>query len=165
MSAAKEAAEQARGAFIQAKDGLVHALTTTPDDRVNWSPSDTARSPLRVAGHAAIAVGSMLGNLKGDTFAIPNSTEAERFFRESDARFKSREEVIELLDSNGQAYQSWLDELTEERLDSPMVLPFGMGTIPVSLGITFMALHLQWHTAQINYIQTIYGDHDWHLGF
>jgi len=165
MSVAKEAAEQARSAFMEAKDGLVQALATTPDDRVDWSPSATARSPLRVAGHAAIALGSMLGNLKGDTFAIPNSEGAERFFRESDARFKSREEVLDLLDANSQAYLSWLDELTEERLNSPMELPFGMGTIPVSLGITFMALHLQWHTAQINYIQTIYGDHDWHLGF
>lgn len=155
--------ERAKAEFIQATGGLKHALATTPDDRINWSPSATSRTPLQVASHAAISVGDMLGNLKGDTFAIPTTGEAERFHRERDSKIKTREEALRLLDENQRAYFEWLDDLTPERLDSPMNLPFGMGAMPTRIGIEVMALHVNWHTAQINYIQTIYGDQDWHL--
>ncbi|MBC8065541.1 MAG: DinB family protein, partial [Chlorobia bacterium] len=94
---------------------------------------------------------------------IPTTEEAERFHRERDSKFSTREAVLQLLEQNQAAYFDWLDDLTPERLDSPMNLPFGMGAMPTSIGIAVMSTHLMWHTAQINYIQTVYGDHDWHL--
>jgi hypothetical protein len=35
--------------------------------------------------------------------------------------------------------------------------------VSASVMLPFMASHINWHTAQIHYTQTIYGDQDWHL--
>ena len=36
-------------------------------------------------------------------------------------------------------------------------------TVPMSAGVTFAAYHTHGHVAQMDYIQTIYGDQDWHM--
>lgn len=153
--------EQAKADFLQAQQGLIRALDKTPPERQKWSPSDTARSPLEVAAHAAFAVGSMLDNLTGDTFAIPTTAEADVYFREAEQTLDSRDKVVECLERNGQAYLEWLDTVTPEILAAQMKVPFGFGEVPMTAGISFMAAHLNWHAAQIHYIQTIYGDRDW----
>jgi hypothetical protein len=33
----------------------------------------------------------------------------------------------------------------------------------MAMAITFPADHMRGHTAQIDYLQTIWGDHDWHM--
>lgn len=159
----QERIEQAKAEFTHARHRLVKTLETTPDDRLNWSPSPTSRTPIQIAAHGAAAVGNMLGNMDGRTFAVPTTAEADRGFREWEQQFTDRDQVIELLDKNTAEYFAWLDGLTEERMAQPMVLPFGFGSMPVLAGIPFMALHLMTHVAQMEYIQTIYGDHDWHL--
>jgi uncharacterized damage-inducible protein DinB len=150
--------ERAKGAFLNAKHGLLRALETTPDDRLNWRPSETARSPLHVAGHAAFAIDSMLGNMTGNTFPLETTDLAETYFRDLEQAFTSRGQVTELLESNSKKYLDWLDQLDDPQLESMFVLPFGMGSAKTADGLDFMALHLMWHTAQIQYIQTIYGD-------
>lgn len=154
---------QYKAEFEQAVRGVKHALATTPENLLTWSPSKTSRSPLQVAAHIAIGGRDMLGNLTGNTFAIQTTEEAEKFHRERDSKVETLAECNELLDALVTDYSKWLDGLTESSLNEMMKLPFGMGEIPVGLGITFMPFHVHWHTAQINYIQTIYGDHDWHM--
>ena len=55
----------------------------------------------------------------------------------------------------------FVNALTPEMLASTVHLPFGV--IPMSVAITVMADHMRGHSAQIDYVRTIYGDHDWHL--
>ena len=155
--------DQFKGEFNQAIAGLKHGLATTPDDRLDWAPSPTARTPLQIAAHIAIGGKDMLGNLTGKTFPIPTPEEAERYHRQRDGHPRSKSEVFLLLDDFTVEYSKWLDQLDESLLDSLMDLPFNMGQVPVRFGISMMPFHVQWHTAQIHYIQTIYGDHDWHL--
>lgn len=153
----------ARNSFIAAKQGLMHALATTAVDRLDWSPSSTSRSPLRIAAHAALAVEYMLGNMTGDTFTITNTADADQYFLESERRLETIAQVEAELNANSDAYISWLGGLDPDALDALAPMPFGMGEVPMRLAISFMPAHLQWHTAQIFYIQTIYGDRDWHL--
>lgn len=159
----QEKIDQYKTEFSQAIGGAKHALATTPENLLTWSPSKTARSALQVGAHIAIGGRDMLGNLTGDTFPIDTTEEAEKFHRERDSKVETLAECNELLDALTADYFKWLDGLTEESLSLLMKLPFGMGEIPVGMGITFMPVHVNWHTAQINYIQTIYGDHDWHM--
>jgi hypothetical protein len=159
----QEVIDRAKAEFLQAKGGLFRALDTTADDRINWSPSETARSPLHIVAHAGIGGRAMLGNLKGDTFSIPTTEEAHRYFRGTEMEYTSRDQVERLWDGLVRDYFAWLDQLTSECLESMMDLPFGLGSMPISMGIAVMAMHINWHTAQIHYIQTIYGDYDSHL--
>lgn len=155
--------DQAKADFHHARTGLVRALLTTPDDRLGWSPSATARTPLEIGAHAAIAIEAMLGNLDDRPFPQPTTAAADAWFREAERAYATRDLVVQLLERNGASYEAWLDRLDEDRLATDIVLPFGMGSCPRRVAIGFMPLHLIWHTAQIDYVQTIYGDRETHL--
>lgn len=159
----KDPIQSARAEFLQAKGGLLHALSNTPDDRLNWSPSPTARSPLHQVVHAARSIGNIHGFLDGKPFTVPTPAEADRGFREFENGITRREEAISLLESHADAFIAFLDALEPERLGTMVTTPFGMGDVPTETAITFPAMHTRWHHAQIDYIQTIYGDQDWHM--
>lgn len=155
--------DQVKNEFLQAKAGLLHALSTTPDDRLNWSPSATARSPLHQVVHSAQSIGHIHGFLQGKTFDVPTPEEADRGFRAFEAEFSRREEAVRLLEEKADAFVAWLEALEPEQLGSLVTTPFGMGQVPTEIAITFPAMHTRWHQAQIDYTQTIYGDLDWHM--
>jgi hypothetical protein len=41
----------------QLNERLLRNLAKTPDDRLNWSPSPTARTPLHLVAHCAFSLG------------------------------------------------------------------------------------------------------------
>jgi hypothetical protein len=159
----REAIEEGKASFLRAKDRLVRALANTPDDRLNWSPSPSARSPLHVAAHSADAIRNIHNMLDGRPFPVPTSDEADVGFREWEKQFTTREQVTALLDEVSDAYVAWLDALGPSRLDDRCQLPFGLGFAPLRMVLSAQAAHLDSHTPQIEYIQTIYGDRDWHM--
>lgn len=162
MNAHQEVIEHARTNFLQSKGLLFHALSTTPDDRLNWSPSPTARTPIQQAAHAAESLKGILEVLNGRTLPFQNTTEADKSFRERERQFTAREPVLGLLEENSAEYVQWLEALTPQDLNSTVELSFGLGTKCLTEALSFAPSHLGWHAAQINYIQTTYGDRDWH---
>jgi hypothetical protein len=158
-----EAIERAKAEFLGAKGRLMHALATTPDERLNWSPSPTARTPIQQVAHAAIAIKNLNDTLDGRTFPVPVGNVADAGFRQEERAFTTREEVIDLLEGHSAAYVAWLDGLTPDRLDSMVTLPFGPGQLPMRECLAFPPMHTVVHAGQIQYIQTIYGDRDWHM--
>lgn len=158
-----ETINQAKAEYLQAKDRITHALLNTPDDRINWSPAPSARTPVQLVAHAAQAMAFIHQQLDGTPFEIPTTAEADRSFRDWEQQFCTREQALDVLERNGAAYVAWLDALTPERLQDNVKMPFGLGYAPVEIGLKFVPAHTHGHAAQIDYIQTIYGDQDWHL--
>jgi hypothetical protein len=155
--------QNAKAEFLQTKAGILHALSTTPDDRLTWKPSPTARPILHQVVHAARSIGNIHGFIDGRPFTVPTPEEADKGFREFEKDFTRREQAVSLLEQNADAFVAFLDALEPERLKAMVATPFGMGDVPTGLAITFPAMHTRWHQAQIDYIQTIYGDLDWHM--
>ncbi len=158
----KETVEAAKAEFTRAKDRLARALETTPDDKINWSPSETARTPIAQVAHGAMSIKGMQGWLAGEPFPFKDMAELDAYCREQEAGFSTREQVNELLETNSQGYLDYLDAMTPEHFNSN--LETGMGSFPMASAITFPADHLRAHASQIDYIQTIYGDRDMHMG-
>ncbi|MDQ2687772.1 MAG: DinB family protein [Armatimonadota bacterium] len=154
--------EQAKAEFLRAKEAITQALATTPDDRINWSSAPTARTPIECVAHAAFVVKGLHGVLNGQPLAASDPVEADRGLREWEKQFHTRDAVLSLLEQNSADYVAWLDALTPERLASMVEMPFNSGPAPMIVGLTLIPGHMNWHTAQVNYIQTIYGDRDWH---
>ena len=154
---------QTKAEFIRAKDRITHTLATTPDDKLNWAPSATARTPIQQVAHAANGISGIQGMLVGKPFPFTSLSEFDAAMRADEKEYTSRDRVLSLLEQNSADYLTWLDTLTSERLASMAQLPFGPA-MPMSVCITFAADHLRQHVAQMGYIQTIYGDHDWHMG-
>ena len=152
---------QAKAEFLRAQERIAHALATTPDDRLHWSPSPTARTPIQNLGHAASMTAMLQGMLTGEPFPFAGIAEADAAARASEKQFTSREQVLEVLEQTSREYVAWLDTLTPEQLAAVVTTPFA--AVPLATGITWSAFHMHGHAAQIDYIQTIYGDHDWHI--
>lgn len=153
---------QAKAEFIRAKEQMTHALTTTPDDKLNWTPSATARTPIQQVAHVAMVVSSTQDLLSGKPFPYTNIAELDTAGRIAEKEFTTREQVVSLLEHNSAEYLAWLDTLTAEQLAS--TVPSIFGPIPMAVGINAPRNQISGHLAQMGYIQTIYGDHDWHMG-
>lgn len=163
MSTPSETIERAKAAYVHSKAQLCSAFANIPDERLNWSPSSTARTPIQIVAHAAEAVKFINEQLDGIPFQHKSTAEADAAFREWEGQFNSREQVIGLLEEISTRYLAWLDNLTPKRLESEVDLPFNLGTMSIASWLTAAPDHTRFHAAQLEYIQTIYSDRDWHL--
>jgi len=152
---------EAKAEFTRAKDRVARGLETTPDNKVNWSPSPSSRTPIEVVAHAAMSTTGIHCMLVGKPMPASNPSEMDSSSRASEKEYKTREQVIALLNQTSNDYLAWLDSLTPEQVSSTVNSDFG--SFPMAAAITFPADHLRGHAAQIDYIQTIYGDRDWHM--
>jgi hypothetical protein len=153
---------EAKAEFIRAKERMVRALATTPDDKINWSPGSCARTPLQQVAHGAMAISGIQDMIVGKPFPYAGIVEADAAWRAAEKEFTTRELVLGLLEQSSSDYLAWLDALTSEQLASTLQLPL-VGPFPMAAAITIAANHLRDHAVQIEYIQTIYGDLDWHI--
>lgn len=129
-----------------------------PDDKLNWTPAPTAKSPIRIAAHTALyasrfarmmreqklpVVGDLeewLAERDAEEIAITSRTEMEAVFR------RGTDDVIVALDS-----------LTAEAIASS--LDSGMGwSMPMTQLMKLPGWHATLHTGQIDYLQTCWGD-------
>jgi hypothetical protein len=152
--------QEAKAEFTRSTDRLTKALESTPDDKINWSPSPTSRTPVHQVAHAAMAIGGMQGMLQGKPFPFKDTADMDTTIRAEEKAFTTREQALELLETNKNAYLAYLDALTPEQLASNFDSP--MGSFPMTAAITFIADHNRSHASQIDYMQTIYGDMEWH---
>lgn len=154
--------QEAKAEFNRAKDRMLKCLETTPDDKANWSPSPTSRNAIQQVGHAASSINGMKDWFTGAPFPFNSMQELDDACREEEKGFTSKDQVTALLNQNADAYCTWLDSLTPEFLDSE--LNTGFGSFPMRSAITWPADHIRGHAAQMEYLQTIWGDRDWHMG-
>jgi hypothetical protein len=153
--------EEARAGYEQAKDELLTNFAKVPDDRVNWSPAPTARTPVEIVAHCAEAVGHLTEMMHGKPFGPPRTAEADRTFRENEKSFTSREQALTAFDQSSKTFLALLDSLDPADLDVMRPLPFGMGQAPMSVMVTLPAMHTRSHIPQLEYLQTCYGDRTW----
>src|SRR5438105_11988641 len=117
---AKQTINEAKAEFTRAKDRLVKDLKTTPDDKINWSPSPTSRTPIECMAHAAMAVEGIQGMLNGKPFPFSGVDELDQFSRQEEAKFKTRQQVLSMLEEKSNAYLDWLDSVTPEQFNSTL---------------------------------------------
>ena len=68
MTTMQDTLNQTKAEFLRAKERLCHTLATTPDERINWSPSPTARTPIQQVAHCAQSISGIQGMLAGKPF-------------------------------------------------------------------------------------------------
>jgi hypothetical protein len=158
----EEAVCEAKTEFKRSIQQAQRVLATTPDDRVNWSPSPTCRTPVHLVAHCAMVIDPITEALNNREIKFDNIAEMEKHNRFMEKEFTTREKAADFLTEKSNKYLSWMESLTDSDLKSTVTTPFG--PMPLSVAITLLAGHTRGHAAQAEYIQTIYGDHDWHMG-
>jgi hypothetical protein len=155
------AAEAAIAELDQVKGQMLRALEKTPDDRLAWSPSATSRTPLQLVAHSAYSLGFIRNMLDGRPYPVPTTDQADAGFMEMDSGIETREEAIKLLEEKAGALAAYLGDLQEEDMDRHVKLPFELGFAPMRYMLGVGAMHTRSHLAQLDYVQTVYGDRSW----
>jgi hypothetical protein len=144
----------------EALDRFLHDLSFVPADRLNWRPTPTAKSALEIAAHCAGYSGAFASIISAGKF--PGSR--EEFRGPILARIKSittLEEAETMLRKGIEDTIAALDAVKPEQIDAIIKAPHG--SPPFKFFLTLPAFHLENHGAQIDYLQTCWGDLEVHL--
>ncbi|BDI30098.1 hypothetical protein CCAX7_21490 [Capsulimonas corticalis] len=153
----QELIDRAKQNVAAARDQLLTTFSFVPDDKLNWSPSPSARTPLQIAAHCGSATATFAGLLRGEPWPLaPTAAEAAAQIRERDAKGCTREEAIQSIDASSKSLLAALEQATPEILGSTIWTAFG--EFPYAFAVTFPAEHISGHARQIDYLQTIWGD-------
>lgn len=154
--------ENAKSSAIASKDRFLRTFSFVPDDKLNWQPTPTGRSALQVAAHIGLGTESVEPWLRGIPLA---DTTVEEFFEDlkrKELQIRTRQEAIDLIESATAAACRALDAMTPEQIEGEIKTPFGM--FPAKMFVGLLAAHFTMHGGQIDYLQTLWGDLDPHMG-
>ena len=142
------------------RDQVLRTAQAVPDDKMNWKPLDNGRSVLDLLGDAAQAPIFATRMLTDPDFRPSR----EAFMQMAQERANwTREEAVEHLNRNTDAVIEAIGNTSEEKLAELLHLPMAGGlTLPLSAWIMMTYRAFIARMAQINYIQTLYGDFESH---
>lgn len=141
---------------------LERTAQSVPDDKWNWKPLDNGRTVLDLLGEAAQTPLLVVHLLQSPETFNPY----ELFPKLMQERTGwSREETFEKLRTNTQAALEAIRALPDEELEKPFTVPIGAKgdmTMPLAAWVLMAYRTFVSRFAQINYIQTLYGDFEFH---
>lgn len=142
---------------------LLHLLSFVPDDKLGWSPSPTSKSTLRLLTHVSRS-DRFFANVIGGTMpsAMPTVEEFFADLHKADPSVASRQDGMALLRESTTALLAAFDTVTAETVEASTSSP--VGDYPTSFWIGIAKEHRITHTGQLEYLQTIWGDLDNHMG-
>ena len=143
-----------------AMDRFLRVLSFVPADKLNWSPTPTAKSALEIAAHCAGYSGRFADIIYAGKFAWS----VEEFRGPIQSAIKSittLEEAETMLRKNIADTIAALDTVKPEQVGTMTASP--QGQTPFNFFLTLPAFHLENHLAQIDYLQTCWGDLEVHL--
>ncbi len=135
-----------------ARSRFLWALGHIPDDKLTYSPTPTAKSALQIASHVIAANGFFTSALTGGVVTGAPAMDV--------GEIASRQEAVERINASTDALLAAINALSPERLDAVIPTPFGDSSAAFFLGIA--GVHTFGHAAQLEYLQTCWGDLDFH---
>lgn len=152
-----EQIEEAKSATQEAKEHLLKVFSFVPDDKLNWTPGEPARTALWMVAHCGASNGAFATILSGKELSFSGTPEEiSEQIRNGGRDAKIREEVVKAVEDSTAAVLAALDTVTEERLASSPPTP--AGTFPFAIWMSIPADHMKTHAAQLDYLQTCWGD-------
>lgn len=155
------AIDQCKKTTLENKHRFETTLSFVPDDKIGFKPSDTARSALQLAAHVAFSNDSFAMIIRRE---MPTSGDLSEVFRkqqEAEAAITTRAEAIAKLEDSTNAVLAAIDTINDETIGVDVPTP--VFTAPMTFWMYLPARHLDNHAAQIDYLQTIWGDMEWHM--
>ncbi len=129
-----------------------------PDDKLNWTPTPTSKSALRIAAHTALYAGRFAKMIRDRQLPAPeNLTEwlAEREAEE--VAITSREEMERVFREGTAEVLAALDTLTPDEIESSLTSGQGWSMEMKQL-MGLPGWHATLHAGQIDYLQTCWDD-------
>ena len=146
------------------KNELERTFAAVPDDKISWQPAEGARSALDAFGQATQSLQMTVGLIRGGQAGVDGVNIREMMGQMAQQRAGwSRQDALTHMETNWSAFKATVEGMTDEQLATPLTMPFNGGTTaPMAFWIMTAYRNLVSRFAQINYIQTLYGDHESH---
>ncbi|MBA3726455.1 MAG: DinB family protein [Armatimonadetes bacterium] len=147
---------------VRGMEIFLKTFSFVPDEKLNWTPSPTAKSAIRIAAHTALYAGTfakMIRDRKLPTDDIPAFVARLNAAEEAVAR---RAEMESLFRQNTDEVIAALDTLSPEAIGTTLDTSLGW-SMPMTFLMNLPGMHAMSHAAQIDYLQTCWGDQDVHF--
>jgi hypothetical protein len=136
---------------------LLKTFEFVPGDKLDWSPSSTARSALRIVAHCGAANVAFATMIRGEGWALSfDPQEAWAQIRAGGSDVSTREAAVKSVEESTAAVLAALDRVSPELAETAVKTAFG--PLPFAFCMTFPSEHMGGHARQIDYLQTIWGD-------
>ncbi|MDR3707568.1 MAG: DinB family protein [Capsulimonadaceae bacterium] len=135
---------------------LLKTFAAVSDDRLNYTPSPTSRTPLQIVAHCGFANQGISKMILGEPMPFASFEEMEAVMKPLIASITTRQQALDLVAESMSSVNTALDAITPEILDKQVAVPSGQ--MPIGTMIYIFGMHMQNHASQIDYIQTIWGD-------
>lgn len=156
--------EYCKKSAVEEMEMFLRNFSHVPDDRLNWSPTPTSKSPIRVAAHAALYAGRFAKMI--EERKLPAVDNLEEWLEQRNAEeiaLTSRTEMEAAFREGTERVLAAIDSLTPEEIAS--TLDSGMGwSIPMTRLMMFAGWHATLHTGQIDFLQTCWDDQEIYVG-
>lgn len=144
-----------------AKNQLLRTFEFVPDDKLTWTPSETSKTALRIVAHCGVTNTIFATILRGEDLPVStDAAEAVARVGEMEKAITDRATAVKLIEDSTAAVVNALDKVTEERMGTSPMSPFG--ALPMAFWMALPAMHMGGHACQIDYLQTIWGDQVFH---
>ncbi len=148
--------KHAHEAIKGAADRYLSDLRSLTDEQFSQSPGGTARPPADFTYEVMFINERIAKRLRGED---PGPFKFEGWMK-APSDFGTREEVVAKFEKSTNQIIEALETTPVEEMERKITTPGGE-TSPFDL-VTFGALHINYHDAQLNYIQSLNGDTEMH---
>lgn len=149
---------------IEGMEYFLRNFSHVPDDKLNWTPTPTAKSALRIAAHTALYAGRFAQMMRDRKLLTPDNLAewlAERNAEE--VAVTSRAEVETIFRKGTEEVLAALDLLTPEEIR--LKLDSGQGwSMPMTFLMKLPGFHATLHAGQIDFLQTCWDDQEVYVG-
>jgi hypothetical protein len=154
--------EFARQSAISAKDRFLRTFAHIPDEKLNWAPSETSKSALRIAAHVGLSARLFQLTLRRGPY--PTNDAAEIFARlsQDELTITSRRQAIDLIETTCAELVEAIAGVDPKTIHESPESPFG--PVPMTFWLSLPQIHYHNHAGQLDYLQTAWGDLDPHMG-
>jgi uncharacterized damage-inducible protein DinB len=149
--------EVAVKATLRTHDDLARAARAVPENRRLWQAGGVSQNTLRIVTHCATANLLLAAAFTGQP--VPYLTQEER--EKAIAACDTLDKAEAFLNRSVTAVCDAIVSLPESHLSELIIMPWGE-RMPVALSLLSPSYHMQYHEGQINYIQTLLGDDEFH---
>ena len=158
-----QTAEQAKQRFEKYSARLLHLFSFVPDDKLNWAPSPTAKSSLRIVAHCGLTSAFFADLITGKMpEKMPTPDKFLQSLHDAEETISTREDAIALVKATTADLCSAIDTVNAKNIDTVADSPFG--ALPLRFWIDQGSAQMAGHAGQLEYLQTVWGDLDNYLG-
>ena len=147
---------------VRGMERFLKTFSFVPDDKLTWTPSPTAKSALRIAAHTACTAGNFAMLIRYGKFPTTDMAKLFADLNAAEEMVTTREAAVELLRKNTDDILAALDAATPELIACTLETPFGFSA-PMAFFMNIPGSHAENHAAQVDYLQTCWGDQEVHF--